>query len=567
MTKNEPITAPIVDAPPITVDLLVIGAGGGGLTAALTAAAAGKKVLLVEKMSTLGGTTATSGGAVWIPNSPVMQAAGEADSFDAALNYLDSIIGDCGPATSMARKKAFISEGSKMVSLLGTQGLQLQFCGFPDYYSGRPNGRARGRAFESAVVDGKTLGNDYLRINPRALFPALAMVIAESAAFTNAMRGWGNAKVAMIAVGRTIGGTLRGKALLTMGTGLVAQLVHAARKRGVEILTQTPLVKLVTGANGAVTGAVVRRVDGSFQRIDARDGVVLATGGFSHNRQMRAEYQPYLGDGWTAAARGDEGDGIRAGLELGATVAQMDESWWMPMNVAPGGQRMLCIIERAKPHSIVVDAGGERFFREPAPYMEAGQCILRRQKEKGGAIPCWLVFDSRHRKRYPFGEWPAGITPQKAIDAGFIIRADSLAQLAERCGIDANGLARTVVRFNGMCAAGIDEDFHRGKDPFEKFCGDNSVTPNPTMGTLEKPPYYAVAIYPGDIGTNGGLLTDEFARVLRADGQPIAGLYATGNCTASVMGRTYPGPGITIAAAMVFGYVAANHAVGRGVGK
>ena len=559
MTNTPTTSFTAAELPPIEVDLLVVGSGGGGLTAALTAAAAGKKVLLVEKLPTLGGTTAMSGGVIWIPNSPAMQAAGHADSPGAAWTYFDGVIGDCGPATSTERKRTYLSTGPEMMAFLREQGLDMVPSGTPDYYSSRAGGRAGGRGLESVIIDGKTLGADYLRMNPRALMPSLAVTIFESGAMTNAMNGWANTKVALRAVGRTVWGKLRGRAPLTMGAGLVAQLLHAARRHGVEIKVQTPLIGLTTDANGAVTGAVVRHANGARQTIGARDGVVLACGGFAHNAEMRARYQPLLGAGWSAAARGDEGDGIRAGLDVGAAVAQMDEAWWAPVSIRPDGQRILCLIERAKPHSIIVDAAGERFVREPAPYMEVCQTIFRHQRDKGGAVPCWFVFDARNRRRYPFGDWPAGLTPSKAIDAGYVVRADTLEELARRCGIDAAGLTRTVARYNGMCTSGVDEDFHRGEDPFEAYYGDDRVTPNTTMGSLEKPPFYAVALYPGDIGTNGGLLTDQHARVLRPDGASIPGLYATGNCSASVMGRSYPGPGVTIGPAMVFGFAAARH--------
>ena len=242
----------------------------------------------------------------------------------------------------------------------------------------------------------------------------------------------------------------------------------------------------------------------------------------------------------------------------------MDEAWWMPTSLLPDGTRHMCTFERNKPHSIMVDASGERFCNEAASYMEVGQKIFKREQEHGGAIPCWMIMDARHRQYYPFATWLAGKTPQSAIDAGYVIKANTLDELAIRCKINAAGLAKTVERFNRMCVAGKDDDFHRGDDPYDRYYGDARVKPNPNLGAIEQVPFYAVAFYPGDIGTNGGLLTDERARVLHEDGSPIVGLYATGNCTASVMGRTYPGAGGTIGPSMVFGYVGAMHAADHG---
>ncbi len=547
----------------ITVDLLVVGSGGGALMAALTAAVAGRKVLVIEKLSVLGGSTAYSGGAIWIPNNAPMREAGLGDTEDDAWKYFDALIGDVGAATSPARKKTYLDVGPRMVDFLRAQGLEFKPCRqYPDYYAGRPGGRSGGRSIESPVFDGKKLGADLRRLNRRTLLPFVPVRAADLAGASNGLRNAKAIRTTLGIVWRTISAKLLGRTPLSMGMALVGQLLLALQKHGVELRTSTPLQRLLTDGDGKVIGAVANAM-GTELLIHARDGVMLACGGFAHNAAMRTTHQPLASPQWSSSSPGDEGDGIRAGVAVGAATAQMEESWWMPTSVLPDGTPSMCGVERCKPYSFIVDARGERFMNEATSYMEIGQKIQRRHAEHDGAIPCWLILDARHRRFYPFGTWLPGRTPQAALDTGYIVRAATLDEIATRCGIDAAGLARTVERYNRMCASGIDADFRRGDDPFDRYYGDARVKPNPTMGPIEQGPFYAIALFPGDIGTCGGLLTDEHARVLQPDGKPIAGLYATGNCTASVMGHIYPGAGATIGPSMVFGYVGARHSSGH----
>jgi 3-oxosteroid 1-dehydrogenase len=451
-----------------------------------------------------------------------------------------------------------------MVDFLREEGLALRHVNdYPDYYSSRPGGRIDGRSVEALLLDGKALGADYRRLAKRNFMPALAIRAQDLSGVSNGIRTWSSLLTNVAMVWRTLKGLLTGRGVLGMGQALVGELVLATQRHAIPILTETPLLRLLTDDDGAVTGAVVRH-EGRETSIMTRRAVVLASGGFSRNPSMRRQYQPQVAGDWTHSSLGDEGDGIRAGLDVGAAVEQMDEAWWMPTSVMADGSRHMCAWERCKPHSIMVDSTGARWCDESGSYMEIGRLMLDRQATLGSADPFWLVIDARHRRRYPFATWPAGFTPRSAFTTGYMIKAPTLTELARRCHIDESGLLATVDRYNRMCEKGIDDDFHRGDDAFGRYYGDIRIAPKPTMGALEKAPFYAVAVYPGDIGTNGGLLTDENARVLRTDGNPIAGLYATGNCTASVMGRMYPGAGATIAPAMVFGYVAANHALGDG---
>jgi 3-oxosteroid 1-dehydrogenase len=362
---------------------------------------------------------------------------------------------------------------------------------------------------------------------------------------------------------RTLLGKLRRQKLVTNGAALMSRLLDALLRRDVDVWRESPVSELIVEHN-RVVGAVIEH-EGRRLRVQARDGVVIAAGGFARNEQMRQEFAagrgPVTGT-WTSANPGDTGEVIKMALALGAATDMLDEAWWMPSWFLADGTPMMCLSERTKPHSIIVDSSGERYFNEAVAYQEAGQRMYAREKETGGAIPSWLIVDQWHRTHYTFMDAVPGRTPKKWIESGVMKRGRTLDDLAAQCGIDPDGLRATVDRFNALAAAGVDEDFHRGEGDHERFYGDVTHEPNACLGPIDKAPFYAVALYPGDIGTSGGLLCDENSRVLDKVGRPIEGLYATGNSTASVMGRKYPGPGASIAASAVFGYAAAEHACG-----
>jgi succinate dehydrogenase/fumarate reductase flavoprotein subunit len=288
--------------------------------------------------------------------------------------------------------------------------------------------------------------------------------------------------------------------------------------------------------------------------------VLLSSGGFARNKAMRETYsrQPNTAE-WTVANPGDTGEVIEMAIAHGAAVDLMDEAWWIPASMKPDGALAMHIGERSKPGSIIVDRDGQRYFNEAVSYMEAGRQMYLRNQE-GRSVPSWLIVDGRHRKRYLFAFQPPGMTPKEWIDSGYMKKADTLNELARVCGIDSAGLTATVERFNVSARDGIDAEFHRGEGAHERYQGDTTHKPNASVGPVDKPPYYAVEIYPGDVGTSGGMLCDEFSRVLDTDHRPIPGLYATGNCTASVMGRTYPGAGASIGASFVYAFIAMKHA-------
>ena len=359
------------------------------------------------------------------------------------------------------------------------------------------------------------------------------------------------------------------------GAAIQGRMLQIALREELPIWTESPLVQLVV-EDGRVSGVAVRRAD-RLVRVRARDGVLMNVGGFSRSGAMRERFQPKPNSHtWTNANPGDTGEGIEMAMKLGAAVDCMDEAWWVVTSLGPDGQPpkpggyasdgtplpFMHHLDLSLPYSMMVDQLGERFCDEAGAYMEIGQRMYRREKETGKAVPSWVVMDSRQRASYPWGTAQPGQVPQQWLDSGYMIKADSIAELAARTGIAASGLQRTVERFNGFCRTGVDADFGRGSRAFDRCHGDPTVKPNPNLGAIEKPPFYAVRMYPGDVGTAGGVVTDEHARVLREDGSVIEGLYATGNCTASVVGRCYPGAGASIGASFTFGYIAAHHALG-----
>jgi 3-oxosteroid 1-dehydrogenase len=388
-------------------------------------------------------------------------------------------------------------------------------------------------------------------------------------------RTWRGKRKALAMAGRMLKGKLTGQRLAGGGAAIQGRMLQIALREQLPIWTESGLAEFITEA-GRVTGIVVQR-GGRPVRVQAKEGVLMNVGGFSRSAAMRARFQPQpSSENWTNANLGDTGEAIEMAMALGAAVDCMDEAWWVVTSLGPDGLPpkpggytadgsvlpFMHHLDLSLPYSIMVDQLGERFCDEAGAYMEIGQRMYRRQKETGKAVPSWVIMDSRQRAYYPWGTAAPGQVPDEWLKSGYMIRADSIAELVAKTGIDPAGLARTLGRFNVFCETGVDADFGRGSRAFDRCHGDPTVTPNPNLGAIEKPPFYAVRMYPGDVGTAGGVVTDEHARVLRADGSVIDGLYATGNCTASVVGRCYPAAGASIGAAFTFGYIAAHHALG-----
>ena len=556
-------------------DLVIVGSGGGSMCAALAAKRLGKRALIVEKQPLIGGSTGFSGGVWWVPNNAVMKRAGVADTAERARQYLDAVVSYDGPGTTPARRDAFIRTGPKMVDFLEREGMKFVYAdGWSDYYDELPGGEPRGRSLLAELFDTRELGEWESRLSrykgfnlpvPTDQFPALML----------AKHTWSGRRAALALVGRIIKGKLTGARLAGAGAAIQGRMLQIALRERLPIWTESPLAELIV-EGGRVSGVAVRRA-GALVRVQACDGVLLNVGGFSRSAAMRERFQPQPGSHtWTNANPGDTGEGIEMAMGLGAAVDCMDEAWWVVTSLGPDGRPptpggyasdgtplpFMHHLDLSLPHSMMVDQLGERFCDEAGAYMEIGQRMYRRERETGKAVPSWVVMDSRQRARYPWGTAQPGQVPQEWLDSGYMIKADSIDALSVRTGIAPAGLRRTVERFNGFCRTGVDTDFGRGSRAFDRCHGDPTVKPNPNLGAIEQGPFYAVRMYPGDVGTAGGLVTDEHARVLGEGGAVIDGLYATGNCTASVVGRCYPGAGASIGASFTFGYIAAHHALG-----
>lgn len=534
-------------------DVVVVGSGAGGLVAAITAAYNGQKVLLVEKSDVFGGSSALSGGGLWIPNNHVSKKAGLQDSEEEALTYMEEVIEDKGPASTRERKVAYIKNGSKMVSFLEDLGMQWVAAPlYPDYYPERPGGKI-GRSIEGEVFDLRELG-EYESLLRKGIvempFPLYSgRVYSVPRTFTS-MKDFTNVS-GMLFSG--IKYKLQGKHATSIGQGLVSRLIKMALLQGVTIRLSAPL-KDLNIENDEIIGVEIEQ-DGEPYFINTK-AVILAGGGFERNEELRRKYHN-IGSEWSSASIGNQGDMLLIAQKHSLDTALLDEAWWGPTAINDDGSPSFLVYERSLPHTIIVDQEGNRYFNEAESYVDAGRAMLDQQEKVEKAIPSWMIMESRHRNRYLFGSMMPRMVPKKLLNSGWLKRADSIEELAKFCGIDVEGLRATIDRFNSFVDKGKDEDYKRGDSAYDNYYGDPAYA-NPNLGHIIKPPFYAVKVYPGDLGTKGGIIADEHGQALR-EGKPIKGLYATGNCSASVMGKVYPGPGSTLGPTTVFGYISANH--------
>jgi 3-oxosteroid 1-dehydrogenase len=552
-------------------DVIVVGSGAGGMTAALRAHDLGQSVLLIEKSDLYGGTSALSGGGIWIPLNPQIFALGGEDNFDDALRYVKAATRGMVPEP---RLTAYLKSGPAMLAWLAER-TRLKFHAlpkYPDYYPALAGARPGYRTMEPAFFSARSLGGEAARLRPPTpgtlLFKRVYMGQAEAAVLFTRARGWvGLLLRILLAYGLDLPARLAGKPdqRLALGSALVAALRRSMMDRKIPLWLDTSLESLIE-VDGRVTGVVVQH-EGRSLRLQARKGVILAAGGFERNQAMREQYLPKPSRAeWSAAQPNNTGDAIRAGMALGAGVDFMDRVWGAPTVWVPGEEKQQGLFaERSSPGCVVVNRAGRRFVNEAEPYLEFVEAMYADHAKTGGSVPCWMIFDASFRHKYAAGPLlPAQMTPDSRLPGDWLgqvyWRAGSIAELAGQLGVDAAELARTVARMNDYARTGVDLEFHKGENVFDRYYGDPAVTPNPCLGPILKPPFYALKLDAGDIGTKGGLLADEDARVLNAETRlPIGGLYAIGNTSAAAMGPAYPGPGATLGPAMVFGYRAANH--------
>lgn len=540
------------------VDFLIVGSGAGAMSAALRMVDQGLSVLVVEKQQRFGGSTAISGGVLWIPCSAVARRAGSADTMDEARAYFDACLGPETPASSRSRRTAFLEKGPECLDFLERLGMRWAFGdGYSDYHEGEyAGGSVRGRAIVAPMLDARTLGIWMDRIGFNFDLPPV--MFQETVPLRSRGRTWAS-RLAYLRVALRMARNKLGARIVGMGGAFYGRLFAQAVARGVEFSAGVTIQSL-TEQDGAVTGAIVRE-DGRDVVIRARRGVLLNSGGFSLNRLMRDAWQPNPSSvDWTLANPGDTGEMIEMVHGMGGALALMDASWWLPGTVLPGDVRTYLVPELQQPHGFVVDSSGQRYMNEATSYVAIGRSIYERNKTVS-AVPSWLVMDQQYMDKYLILGASMRTIPPAWLEAGVIVEAATLADLAKRCGLPAAALEASTNRFNEIAVSGVDEDFGRGCSAYHRLFGDPLHKPTPGLGTVAKAPFYAMPIFPADVGTAGGLLTDEHARVLREDGTPIAGLYAAGNCTATVMGHSYPGAGASIAPSLVFGYIAAEHAI------
>ena len=548
-----------------TFDFVVVGSGGGSMVAALVARSAGKSALVLEKTGLIGGTTARSGGVMWVANNPFMAKAGIPDSTEQATAYLDHVVGDSNdtPGASRARRLAYVVEGPRMLDFLIGKGLKFsRITHWPDYYDEAPGGSVPGRTVVADLFDANELGEHKALLRPN--FLTLPVSLEDALKLPHVKKSWA-AKKALLRMGlRALVSRLTGKSFVTAGAALQGRMMKAALEAGVDLRVNAPVSELVI-EDGRVIGVVTQQ-HGKPWRIGARLGVLVNAGGFALNQAMRDAYMPGTSIHHTSVAEGDTGEMIQEMMRHGAAIAQMDSYVGSQLSLPPGseawpikpGAQGLT----AAPHAILVDQSGVRYMNEAGSYTEYCRNMVERNREVP-AIPSWAVFDNRVMKNVMIaGTMPGSKKPAEWTEQGFLHTADTIEALAQSLKIDPSILRGTVDRFNGFVEHNHDADFRRGERAYDRWLGDPFHKPNETLGAISEGPFHAVPIIPGDVGTLGGVVTDDKARVLREDGTPIAGLYATGVSAASVMGRTSPGSGVNVGPSFVWGYVAANDAVG-----
>ncbi len=551
-----------------TFDWVVVGSGAGSMSSALVMRKAGKSAVILEKTRFVGGTTAKSGGVMWIPNNRYLRAVDPDESAEKAITYLDAVCedGSDAPGTSHEKRLAYVSEAPKMLDFIIDQGVEMERASefWPDYYDDLPGGCKTSRCVTAKFFNTNELGPWQSKLRPGfAPFPAR---LDDGMKFTNLMhKSWAYkmlfAKTAM----RVVAAKLTGRKYVSAGACLQGRMLKAALAAGVDVRPETPVKEFIV-EQGKVVG-VIAEVNGEMRRFGANLGVLVNAGGFAQNQAMRDKYMPGTQAAWSNTPEGDTGDLFGEMERVGGVLAQMDQMVGYQTSrtpgfekdfVKPGGQGIT-----GKPGCILVDQSGVRYLNEGGSYELYCQRMIERNRTVP-AIPSWAVFDQNYLENYKLhGKWAK--TPeqrQALVDAGYLKAGNTIEELAALINVDPAVLKCTTDRWNGFVDKGVDEDFGRGARAYDQWLGDPFHGPNPALARINKGPFFAINMIPGDVSTYGGALIDAKSRVIKADGEPILGLYACGVSTASIMGGVYPGAGASVGPSMTFGYIAAKHAAG-----
>jgi succinate dehydrogenase/fumarate reductase flavoprotein subunit len=553
-------------------DVIVLGAGGAGMAAALFAAIEGQRVLLVERTDFLGGTTAWSAATTWIPNT--LHAAGSGDTPEQAATFLDHAVGN---HASAALRQAFLKAGPQAIACLEAR-TEVKFRArplHPDYIQEVPGAVLRGRALEPLPFDGRALGPLFPLLRPPIPeFTVLGGMMVDRDDIGHLLRlrqpgkpgFWQSGRHAARLLARHALDRLRGPrgTRLVMGNALAGRLLLSLARRGVDILVSTRTESLLREA-GRVTGLVMSQA-GLRRQVMARRGVILATGGFNRHPTRRAEMLPRPTPDFSPAAPGHTGEMHDLALQAGARYGEggLDAAFWAPVSVRTRHDGSTAVfphfvLDRGKPGIIAVNAAGRRFVNEATSYHLFARAMFQAH-ETVPSIPCFLVTDAEGIRKYGLGMvHPGGGGFSSFLAEGYLHQGTTLPELALKLGVDAAGLEETVARMNRFAEAGEDPEFGRGSTAYHRVNGDAAHGPNPNLGPIGTPPFYAVKLWPGDIGAATGLVTDTDARVLDGADRAIPGLYAVGNDMHSIMGGAYPGPGITLGPGITFAWIAARH--------
>lgn len=560
-------------------DVVIVGSGAGAMLAAIRAHDKGQSVLVIEKSKYYGGTSAISGGGIWIPNNHQFKRKGGKDSVELVRTYLNAAIGD---RVDSARVEAYITKSPEMALYLETDTrVKYEVAErYPDYYQHLPGSLPGGRSLDPELFDVDSLGDEIHNLQPASPTTLLMGKIAWNARQAHKVmakeRGWRFLVLWAMLRYKFDSGWRKKRGLnrdrrSALGSSLVCALRRSMMDRNIPLWLNTDFKDFILADDGSVKGVIAQKEDKEIT-INANKGVILGAGGFERNQALREKYLPQpTNHAWSATPiNNNTGASLTAAQNIGVDTDLLNWAWWCPTIYVPKEEKQRGVFaERAFPGAIVVNGLGERFINEASPYLEFGHAMYENHQKTGSCIPAWVIFDAHYRFHYAMGPiMPAQIMPDMRVKKEWwntvLWKADTLEELSEKIKIDTKGLVTTVGKMNHYAATGIDEDFQRGGNPFDTYYGDSNVKPNPCLAPIKKGPFYAMKLDPGDIGTKGGLLTNEFAQVLK-NGEPIKGLYAIGNTSSSVMGTSYPGAGSTLGPAMTFGMIAADHMASKAI--